>query len=985
MRRLPPLFVLQSFVVALLSLFLATPALAVAQSTGYNMIAPLPGLSTGVTLSQYLTGIFQLTIGLAGVLAVVMLVICGIQLMTSGSVSGKGEAKKCIWGAVFGILIALGAWLLLNTVNPLLVGSTLTLTPSNQPAVTPTNAPSAANGALGMSAPTAQVNENGGTITITVTNADPTTASTVQYMTYPLSATPGTNYTPVAGTLTFAVGQTTGFITIRIIDDQFYNGGSPLTFGVQILSSTGASIGGSNTTLVTIIDNEPPTAPTGPPAPPVAPPATPPGAPQPKPVPGPGCTTTPPPACTQTTTPLNCGTIAAACSAAGYTGGVNANIKSCGGTWAANAPTSRYIASVPLNGAMVYCFTAPPASTKPVSAVSAEYQGPPVNRMLTLSDAPCGGNIVATGSGASILWFTSGMPYPGNTDPNIGMGYFITHPMPMLTPGQTYCVTETIDPSLAASQCSATNGDCGTFIDGPDVKAGLPTTYSAGACVSPPPATSPPPSNWNGQCPGYAATHVYKGTWDSTWPLRIYPSDLGGMGPNDATVFQFTTPAATSLATQGLWGVEYGSPTSPRDSALSATPCDFTGGSGPGTVMANDSGSTGAWFTVGPNTKKIAALLPSTTYYLNVKISPNSTCAGTGVCDIDMDGSVRGPWTPVTTPPSTGPSCPATDPSGIPYNNNLPLAPMTNWTAAQLYSYWKSLPTDSYVSAGDGNDCIRFEMYNMATNNAQFTNGKAFIQLMVAGSFGGDFYGNVNPWINANAPGQTSCRGGLNPSTGIAFAMDWSNNLVAMWPASGIPRTVACGAGAPPSTCISPSPTPSPVGPAPVPKPVPGPGPSPVGPPPSSNWNGQCPGYASTHVIDIPWPTAASPQAQVFTDNYGGFGPNDAVVVRFTTPSNIPLGTGKGSVTATEYNGVPSQRDGALSTKPCDFSTGVAAFADNQAPWVYFLLPGSKTGGAVTLAAGTTYYFNISNSPGSNCQYNGSCAMQITFTKPSGS
>ena len=148
-----------------------------------------------------------------------------------------------------------------------------------------------------------------------------------------------------------------------------------------------------------------------------------------------------------------------------------------------------------------------------------------------------------------------------------------------------------------------------------------------------------------------------------------------------------------------------------------------------------------------------------------------------------------------------------------------------------------------------------------------------------------------------------------------------------------------------------------------------------------------CTGYDATHVIDIPWPAGANTQVQVFTDQSGGFGPNDAVVVRFTTPANIALGTGKGSLYATEYNGVPSQRDGSLSAQPCEFGsgTGLQGFTYNQAPLLYFILPGSSKTGAVKLAAGTTYYFNLNNSAGSNCRSSGSCAMTILLTKPNGS
>jgi hypothetical protein len=105
----------------LFSLFtLFIPASAFAQGT-YNLIAPIGSLTGAVSLKDYLEGAFQTIIGIAGILAVLMLVICGIKLMGTGSVAAKSEAKQCIWNAIFGLLLAIGSWILLNTINPLLL------------------------------------------------------------------------------------------------------------------------------------------------------------------------------------------------------------------------------------------------------------------------------------------------------------------------------------------------------------------------------------------------------------------------------------------------------------------------------------------------------------------------------------------------------------------------------------------------------------------------------------------------------------------------------------------------------------------------------------------------------------------------------------------------------------------------------------------------------------------------------------------------
>jgi type IV secretory pathway VirB2 component (pilin) len=79
-----------------------------------------PDISNGI--SCYLNIIFKIAIGLCAALAVIMIVIAGIQYMGDESVFGKTEAKKKIFSAILGLLIALGAFAILNTLNPALTG-----------------------------------------------------------------------------------------------------------------------------------------------------------------------------------------------------------------------------------------------------------------------------------------------------------------------------------------------------------------------------------------------------------------------------------------------------------------------------------------------------------------------------------------------------------------------------------------------------------------------------------------------------------------------------------------------------------------------------------------------------------------------------------------------------------------------------------------------------------------------------------------------
>lgn len=100
----------------------------------YKMLAPLGGItcmdSTGQDpncisndVGKYLNMIFKLGIGICIFLAVIMLIINGITYMGDESIFGKTEAKHKMFAAILGLIIAIGAWALLNTINPYLTGS----------------------------------------------------------------------------------------------------------------------------------------------------------------------------------------------------------------------------------------------------------------------------------------------------------------------------------------------------------------------------------------------------------------------------------------------------------------------------------------------------------------------------------------------------------------------------------------------------------------------------------------------------------------------------------------------------------------------------------------------------------------------------------------------------------------------------------------------------------------------------------------------
>ncbi|TSC66952.1 MAG: Uncharacterized protein G01um101472_582 [Parcubacteria group bacterium Gr01-1014_72] len=72
-------------------------------------------------LCLYLRGAFRLAIAIAGALAVLMIVMGGIQYMSTDAIGGKTEGRGRIQNAIGGLILALASYLLLYTINPNLV------------------------------------------------------------------------------------------------------------------------------------------------------------------------------------------------------------------------------------------------------------------------------------------------------------------------------------------------------------------------------------------------------------------------------------------------------------------------------------------------------------------------------------------------------------------------------------------------------------------------------------------------------------------------------------------------------------------------------------------------------------------------------------------------------------------------------------------------------------------------------------------------
>ncbi|KKP56254.1 MAG: hypothetical protein UR80_C0048G0004 [Parcubacteria group bacterium GW2011_GWB1_35_5] len=99
----------------------------------YTLLTPLPGLSKTLSgdnvLGTYLPAIFKIAIGLAVVAAVLLIVIGGIQYITTDAIQGKSQGKERIKNAIFALIFIISAWLILYTINPKLLTLNLNISP----------------------------------------------------------------------------------------------------------------------------------------------------------------------------------------------------------------------------------------------------------------------------------------------------------------------------------------------------------------------------------------------------------------------------------------------------------------------------------------------------------------------------------------------------------------------------------------------------------------------------------------------------------------------------------------------------------------------------------------------------------------------------------------------------------------------------------------------------------------------------------------
>lgn len=104
------------------AIILFAPFLVFAQQK-YSPLVIIPGITDGggKSFGEYVNFLYAAAIGIAAFLAVTKIIIAGVKYMTTDVINTKSNAKGDIQGALLGLLLILGAYMILNIINPRLV------------------------------------------------------------------------------------------------------------------------------------------------------------------------------------------------------------------------------------------------------------------------------------------------------------------------------------------------------------------------------------------------------------------------------------------------------------------------------------------------------------------------------------------------------------------------------------------------------------------------------------------------------------------------------------------------------------------------------------------------------------------------------------------------------------------------------------------------------------------------------------------------
>lgn len=120
-----------------ISIFCLMTAFTCYAGVNYIPLTPIPGLTdvgqsttqAAPDLTLYLKTLYKWGVAATSGLAVLVIMWGGVQYMTSAGGGGIEEAKNRIQNAIYGLLLALGSYIILQTINQDLTSLTFTLQP----------------------------------------------------------------------------------------------------------------------------------------------------------------------------------------------------------------------------------------------------------------------------------------------------------------------------------------------------------------------------------------------------------------------------------------------------------------------------------------------------------------------------------------------------------------------------------------------------------------------------------------------------------------------------------------------------------------------------------------------------------------------------------------------------------------------------------------------------------------------------------------
>ncbi len=125
-----------SLALSLIILFFTAYTPVVYSLDDYTVLTPLPNTTIGdnctgtdckTNFKTYIPGAFKLAVGIAAVMAFAMISYGGLLYMTTDSVFKAQEGKKRVWDAIQGLILVIGAYTILYTINPQILDFNLSI------------------------------------------------------------------------------------------------------------------------------------------------------------------------------------------------------------------------------------------------------------------------------------------------------------------------------------------------------------------------------------------------------------------------------------------------------------------------------------------------------------------------------------------------------------------------------------------------------------------------------------------------------------------------------------------------------------------------------------------------------------------------------------------------------------------------------------------------------------------------------------------